>query len=477
MIRALRLRYELLDNGSIARVVMRMAQCLEYSPRRLSFAIVHCEFLYTLCDKVHRNPSALLPVVISDGVNTGALGREFLLLNWSVQHLQVSDMGCGRGMILVIDVQLCSRVSICNADRTTSFQDAAGGEYAQRGVLALLQIPDSRVTHAVVNHSALIERTVRMVENGFQSAINVMQCGAGGMDEVGAKRQQPDPAAFYAAMRFCDHIVRVADLRVAHQLLHLLDNVFLRKTLQERLLKGSEAEQIGIMEMVRGLFEPEVVWPQHGRNFRRLQQPQLISMLARMLVGLPSLHEHTYWEHADTPLRGDHGSEIVLDTLVSRVDSVSDAEACEALQLLLVLVDLYDTAVMEQLVFLHLRREPYASAIGLELDGDRGEEGNEGGEGAAEGGGLPASEGGAEQGGRVCEASSRQMLEQLDGLLLGVVRGVKARTHASRDLGSHRHSCASATHVLCASSASGCSIVVVRAPAGGESLRELAALA
>ena len=139
------------------------------------------------------------------------------------------------------------RISASRCDEWAACQDAAGGEYAQRGVLALLQIPDSRVTDAVVNHSALIERTVRMVDNGFQSAMNAMQCGAGGMDEVGSRRQQPDPAAFYAAMRFCDHIVRVADLRVAHQLLHLLDNVFLRKTLQERLLKGSEAEQIGMV--------------------------------------------------------------------------------------------------------------------------------------------------------------------------------------------------------------------------------------
>lgn len=158
VIRALRLRYELLDNGSIARVVMQMAQRLEYSARRMAFAIVHCEFLYTLCDKVHRNPSALLPVVISENVNSGALGREFLLLNWSIQHLQ----------------------------------DAAGGEYAQRGVLAILQIPDSRVTDTVVNHSALIERTVRMVDAGFMTAMHSIQRGEGGMDEVGSRRQRPD---------------------------------------------------------------------------------------------------------------------------------------------------------------------------------------------------------------------------------------------------------------------------------------------
>jgi hypothetical protein len=427
VIRALRLRYELLDNGSIARVVMQMAQCLEYSPRRLSFAIVHCEFLYTLCDKVHRNPSALLPVVISENVNSGALGREFLLLNWSIQHLQVRGAAIGSRRVAALANGLAyQQITMCHSNEWAACQDAAGGEYAQRGVLALLQIPDSRVTDAVVNHSALIERTVRMVDNGFQSAMNAMQCGAGGMDEVGSRRQQPDPAAFYAAMRFCDHLVRVADLRVAYQLLHLLDTVFLRQTLQQRLLKGSEAQQIGIMEMVRGLFEPEVVWPQQGRNFRRLQQPQLISVLARMLVGLPSLTE---CDHDSSPAltegAGGRGeSEIVLETLVSRVDSVSEVESCEALQLLLVLVDLHDTAVMDQLILAHLRREPYAVAIALELDGERVGEGSDGREGGGEGKDLCAGSGAdaAEQGDQVLANSTRQMLEQLDGLLQGLVR-------------------------------------------------------
>lgn len=84
-----RLRYELLDNGSIARLVIKMAERLEYSAKRLNFAIVHCEFLFTLCDKVHRNPSSLLPVMVSEEVNSSGLGKELLLLNWTVQHLQV----------------------------------------------------------------------------------------------------------------------------------------------------------------------------------------------------------------------------------------------------------------------------------------------------------------------------------------------------------------------------------------------------
>eukprot|EP00286_Rhodomonas_abbreviata_P021965 CAMPEP_0181309708 /NCGR_PEP_ID=MMETSP1101-20121128/12162_1 /TAXON_ID=46948 /ORGANISM="Rhodomonas abbreviata, Strain Caron Lab Isolate" /LENGTH=271 /DNA_ID=CAMNT_0023416219 /DNA_START=221 /DNA_END=1033 /DNA_ORIENTATION=- len=131
VIRALRLRYELLDNGSVARVVMQMAERLEYSPMRPHFALTHCEFLYALCDKVQRNPGALLPVFMSKNVSTATLGHEFLLLNWSIQHIQ----------------------------------DSAGGEYAQRGILSLVGISDGRVAEAAVAHSSLIERTVRVVDH------------------------------------------------------------------------------------------------------------------------------------------------------------------------------------------------------------------------------------------------------------------------------------------------------------------------
>ena len=72
------------------------------------------------------------------------------------------------------------------------------------------------------------------------------------------------------------------------QLLQLLDSVFLRNTLEQRLIKGSEVEHVGVMELIRGLFETDPVAAQHGRYSRRLQQPQLISMVVRMLVGLPS---------------------------------------------------------------------------------------------------------------------------------------------------------------------------------------------
>jgi hypothetical protein len=41
---------------------------------------------------VHRNPSSLLPVIISEEVNKSGLGKELLLLNWTVQHLQVASL-------------------------------------------------------------------------------------------------------------------------------------------------------------------------------------------------------------------------------------------------------------------------------------------------------------------------------------------------------------------------------------------------
>jgi hypothetical protein len=38
--------------------------------------------------QVQRNPWSLLPVMVSEGVNAAGLGKELLLLNWTVQHLQ-----------------------------------------------------------------------------------------------------------------------------------------------------------------------------------------------------------------------------------------------------------------------------------------------------------------------------------------------------------------------------------------------------
>eukprot|EP00282_Hemiselmis_andersenii_P016395 CAMPEP_0114123072 /NCGR_PEP_ID=MMETSP0043_2-20121206/8029_1 /TAXON_ID=464988 /ORGANISM="Hemiselmis andersenii, Strain CCMP644" /LENGTH=333 /DNA_ID=CAMNT_0001215821 /DNA_START=223 /DNA_END=1220 /DNA_ORIENTATION=+ len=225
VIRALRLRYELLDNGSIARLVLLMAERLEYSAQRGQFALVHCEFLYTLCDKVHRNPASLLPVMLSEEINTAALGKELLLLNWTVQHLQ----------------------------------DPAGAEYAQRGVLLLLRIGDERVTLAARDRSSLIERTVRMVDGGFKNAMHDIDTSEGAMDEVGAVRGRPDPAQFYASLRFVDHMVRVADPRIARALINKLDGQFVRSTLSQRLLRGSEVQHVAVMEMLRGLFEPDQV--------------------------------------------------------------------------------------------------------------------------------------------------------------------------------------------------------------------------
>jgi hypothetical protein len=91
------------------------------------------------------------------------------------------------------------------------------------------------------------------------------------------------------------------------------------------------------MEMIRGLLEPDPVWQQQGRNHRRLQQPQLISMLARMLVGLPSLTASTDGIAETTALlREVSDAESrrvgVLETLICRIDSMSESESCEALQ-------------------------------------------------------------------------------------------------------------------------------------------------
>mmetsp|Transcript_55925 Transcript_55925/g.131679 ORF Transcript_55925/g.131679 Transcript_55925/m.131679 type:complete len:686 (-) Transcript_55925:315-2372(-) len=335
VIRALRLRYELLDNGSVARLVMQMAERLEYSPMRAQYALTHCEFLYALCDKVQRNPAALLPVVVSKNVNTGGMGHEFLLLNWSIQH----------------------------------FQDPAGGEYAQRGILSLLQISDQRVTEAVCSHSGLIERTVRMVDLGFHSALREIDANQGAMDEVGSKRNKPDPAPFYAAMRFVDNVVKVAEGKVAAQLLEVLDANFLRQTLRKRLMVGSEVQHVGVMEIVRGLFEPDPLLMSQNppRNGRRLQQPQLISLIAKVLVGVPS---SARGDGSPTPTEGEGGG--LLSTLIERVDSMNDEESVAALHLFASLVDIHDEKVMAMLVGPTLARPEVAAAVQAELQRPKG---------------------------------------------------------------------------------------------------------
>ena len=64
------------------------------------------------------------------------------------------------------------------------------------------------------------------------------------MDEVGAVRGRPDPAQFYASLRFVDHVVRVADIRIARQLIGKLDRQFMRQTLSRKLLRGSEVQHV-----------------------------------------------------------------------------------------------------------------------------------------------------------------------------------------------------------------------------------------
>jgi hypothetical protein len=78
------------------------------------------------------------------------------------------------------------------------------------------------------------------VDSGFQSGMRDVLLSEANMDEVGAVRGRPDPAQFYSAMRFVDNIVKVADTRITQQLLDKLDAQFMRQTLAQRLLKGSE---------------------------------------------------------------------------------------------------------------------------------------------------------------------------------------------------------------------------------------------
>jgi hypothetical protein len=58
----------------------RMAERLEYSAKRLHFAIVHCEFLFTLCDKVlcgacvsSANTSAVLVCQVSTPLQSSSM--------------------------------------------------------------------------------------------------------------------------------------------------------------------------------------------------------------------------------------------------------------------------------------------------------------------------------------------------------------------------------------------------------------------
>lgn len=64
------------------------------------------------------------------------------------------------------------------------------------------------------------------------------------MDEVGAVRGRPDPTQFYAALRFVDHVVRVADIRIARLLIGKLDRQFMRQTVSKRMLRGSEVQHV-----------------------------------------------------------------------------------------------------------------------------------------------------------------------------------------------------------------------------------------
>jgi hypothetical protein len=132
-VRLLRLRYELVENGSVARVVLRIAWRVERAPLRPPCAAAHCELLAAIADKLLRSPLALLPVALdvgrapsggadadADAAASGSLspsaaasaeeGDELPPLTWCVLHTD----------------------------------DLEGGAHAQRGILLLLQVRPAR---------------------------------------------------------------------------------------------------------------------------------------------------------------------------------------------------------------------------------------------------------------------------------------------------------------------------------------------
>ena len=56
VVRLLRLRYELLDTGSVAHTVLRIAWHVQRAPLRPACAAAHCEMLAALCEKARLPP-------------------------------------------------------------------------------------------------------------------------------------------------------------------------------------------------------------------------------------------------------------------------------------------------------------------------------------------------------------------------------------------------------------------------------------
>jgi len=149
-------------------------------------------------------------------------------------------------------------------------------------------------------------------------------------------------------MRFVDKVVEVADVKISAQLLDILEAHFMHQTLKKRLLVGSEVQHVGVMEVVRGLFEPDPNWMGQGRMGRRLQQPQLVSLIASVIVDSSPGSEET-------------GG--ILKTLIERIDSMSDEESVTVLQLFLTLLELHDKEVVRTLVKTRLQAADIAAPI------------------------------------------------------------------------------------------------------------------
>ena len=98
------------------------------------------------------------------------------------------------------------------------------------------------------------------------------------------------------------------------------------------------------MEMMRGLFEADAVSVAQGTFTRRIQQPQLASMLTRFICGLPAVEggdDGDDWEDQDCE---------VTETLVERMRSINEDESVAALQLFSVVVEMHDKQAIHALI-------------------------------------------------------------------------------------------------------------------------------
>jgi hypothetical protein len=130
-VRLLRLRYELVENGSVARVVLRIAWRVERAPLRPPCAAAHCELLAAIADKLLRSPLALLPVALdvgrapSGGADAAAAAAGSLSPSAAASAEEGDELPPLTWCVLHTD-------------------DLEGGAHAQRGILLLLQVRPAR---------------------------------------------------------------------------------------------------------------------------------------------------------------------------------------------------------------------------------------------------------------------------------------------------------------------------------------------